>query len=58
MTATAPACPIASLQNPMISGKMVPPNRPMIISPDTSFCLSGTDSRTSENAIEKMFELP
>ena len=58
MTATAPACPIASLMKPITSGKMVPPKRPIIISPETSFCLSGTESSASENAIEKMLELP
>ena len=58
MTATAPACPMVSLMKPMTSGKMVPPKSPMIIRPDTSFCLSGTESSASENAIEKMLELP
>ena len=43
ITATAPACPMASLQKPMTSGKMVPPKSPIIISPETSFCLSGTE---------------
>ena len=58
MTATAPACPMASLMTPITSGKMVPPNSPIIIRPETSFCLSGTESNASENAIEKMFEWP
>ncbi len=55
MTATAPAWPTASLATPMISGKTVPPKSPIIISPDTSFCFSGTDSKAcaKERAVFK-----
>lgn len=42
MTATAPFCPTASLATPISNGKMVPPNRPMIIRPEISFFFSGT----------------
>ncbi len=58
MTMTAPACPTASLAKPINNGNTVPPKSPMIIKPDTSFCLSGTDNRASENAMEKILEFP
>lgn len=37
MTATAPDCPNVSAAKPIAKGNTVPPNRPIIISPDTSF---------------------
>ena len=58
MTATAPACPMASLANPIISGKIVPPNKPIIIKPDTSFCFCGMAVSACAKQIEKIFELP
>ena len=58
MTNTAPACPMASLAKPMKSGKMVPPKSPIIISPLTSFCLLGIDSRAVAKHMENTFELP
>lgn len=56
--ATAPACPRASLANPMAIGKIVPPKSPMIIRPDTSFFLSGCASNACEKRMGKIFELP
>ena len=58
MTITAPACPMASLANPMSNGKIVPPKRPMIISPYTSFCFSGIEVSAWAKQMEKIFELP
>ena len=58
ITSTAPACPMASLAKPMKSGKIVPPKRPIIIKPDTSFCFSGIDSRAVAKHMEKTLELP
>ncbi len=58
ITSTAPACPIASLMKPISSGKMVPPNSPIIIRPLTSFCFSGIDSKAVAKHMEKTFELP
>ena len=58
MTMTAPAWPMASLAKPMSNGKMVPPKRPMIIRPLTSFCFCGMAVRACAKQMEKMFELP
>ena len=59
MIATAPICDcIQSDTIPMKSGKIVPPNKPMIIRPDTSFLRFGRWSRAREKSMEKMFELP
>ena len=55
---TAPACPILSLAKPISKGKMVPPKSPIIISPLTSFCFSGTLSKARASTIEKMLLLP
>ena len=58
MTSTAPACPLLSLASPMSSGKIVPPKSPIIMSPLTSFCFSGTLSKARASTIEKMLLLP
>ena len=58
MTMTAPACPIASLAKPIRSGKMVPPNNPMIIRPETSFCFCGIAVSACAKQMEKMFGKP
>ena len=59
MTATAPTCDyIQSDTIPMKSGKIVPPNKPMIIKPDTSFLRLGKCNNARVNSMEKMFELP
>ena len=42
----------------MANGKMVPPKRPMIIRPDTSFFSLGDDMRACEKITEKTLELP
>ena len=58
ITSTAPICPMASLAKPMRSGKMVPPKRPMIMSPLTSFCFSGMAVRACAKHMEKTLLLP
>ena len=58
MINTAPACPIASLAKPMSKGNMVPPKRPIIIRPLTSFCFSGIEVNACAKQIENMLELP
>ena len=55
---TAPAALAASLAKPINKGKTVPPKRPMIISPLTSFFFSGAESMACENTIENTLELP
>jgi len=58
MTITAPICPIASLAKPITSGKMVPPNSPIIIRPDISFCWLFFVSNACEKQMGNTFELP
>lgn len=50
--------PIASLATPIASGNIVPPNKPIIISPLTSFFFCGIASNACEKIIGKIFELP
>ena len=58
ITATAPAWPMASLAKPMNNGNTVPPNRPIIIRPEISFCLLWSESKAWLNTNENMLELP
>ena len=58
ITATAPAWPMASAAKPIARGKTVPPKRPMIIRPDTSFFSDGDDMSAWENITENTLELP
>ena len=57
ITITAPICPMASLAKPITSGKIVPPNRPIIIRPDISFCWLCLVN-ACEKQIGNTFELP
>ena len=58
MTATAPLCPMASLATPISSGKTVPPKSPIIISPETSFFLSGTAVSACAKMMGNTLEFP
>ena len=55
----APSCEaIASDRKPIKSGKIVPPNKPMIIRPDISFLRCGIDWMACEKIMENTLELP
>ena len=58
ITATAPIWPTLSLANPISIGNMVPPNKPIIIRPETSFLFSGSAKSAWENIIENTLEFP
>ena len=59
ITATEPVCERkASLAQPINIGKTVPPIRPIIIKPETSFFLAGILSKAWEKIIGKIFEFP
>ena len=59
MTMTEPVCvAIASEAKPMQSGNKVPPNKPMIIKPETSFLLSGTVFKACAKIMENTLEFP
>ena len=59
ITKTAPIwANIISDTIPITSGNIVPPNNPIIINPDTSFCLLGLCSNAWEKIMENTFEFP
>jgi hypothetical protein len=57
MTAPVWLC-IASETIPISSGKMAPPDTPIIISPEISLFRDGRCINAWENMIEKIFEFP
>lgn len=59
ITATAPSwLPTKSLAKPIAKGKIVPPNKPIIIRPEISFFFSGMLLSACAKIIEKTLELP
>lgn len=60
ITINAPRCEceVHLKTRPSTKGKIVPPNNPIIINPETSFFLSGIYCIACESITGNMFELP